>query len=295
MNETAWFLADLDVNHIAVPYSWTGNKYIPQPHFGSDCYPAGHLRTSVSQLNNFLLMYMNNGEYKSETLLDSATVEVMLTSQIPFKPHIYYLSDQEQGIQWIKCSLNGRTIWGHPGTMIGSRTQMWFDPEKNIGVIILTNGEPKHSDLFEITKELFSFADAQIINNVPPNTPEITGSTSGKNEIEYEYTFITTDPNEDDISYCIDWGDDSEERYIGPFPSGEEQTISHTWSENGVYVIKVKAQDIYGAESEWATLEVSMPKVKTYNLQMLFHHSLENHPYLFPFLQRLISLQYRAY
>jgi len=290
MDKTAWFLADLDINNIAVPYSWISKGYyLPYYHMGIDPYPAASLRTSASQLNNFLLMYMNYGEYNSEVILDRDTVENILTTQVPFVPHtITYLEEAEQGIQWLKCSINGRILWGHPGSGEGCRTQMWFDPEKNIGAIILTNGEPDQSNLFEITEKLFDFADEQITNNIPPNTPEINGLTSGENGTEYEYTFVATDPNEDDISYCIDWGDDSGEETIGPFPSGEEQTSSHTWSDEGTYIIKVKVKDFYGAESEWAELEISMPKTKTTNSPFLTF--LQNHPRLFPLLRQILGL-----
>jgi hypothetical protein len=98
--------------------------------------------------------------------------------------------------------------------------------------------------------------------NNPPETPSITGRSSGKAGEEYEYTFVTTDPDGDNVSYCIDWGDETGEVCIGPYESGEEARLAHTWSEQGRYTIKVKARDSEGAESDPATLEVSMPKNK---------------------------------
>jgi hypothetical protein len=47
------------------------------------------------------------------------------------------------------------------------------------------------------------------------------------------------------------------------------------------------AEDIYGAESDWATLEVSMPKNKIINP---FERFLEQHPYMFPILKYLLKL-----
>jgi hypothetical protein len=96
----------------------------------------------------------------------------------------------------------------------------------------------------------------------PPLEPNINGPTSGKAGEEQVYKFNAIDPDGDDVSYCIDWGDESGEVCIGPFPSGTEQTSSHTWDEEGIYIIRVKARDIHGAESDWATLEMTMPKSK---------------------------------
>ena len=126
------------------------------------------------------------------------------------------------------------------------------------------------------------------IGNEPPTKPDIEGPTSGKPGVEYPYRLCSTDPDGDDISYCINWGDGSGEVCIGPFPSGQEATAKHTWSDEGTYTIKAKAKDTYGAESDWATLEVSMPRNKQFN--SLFLRFLENHPHLFPILRQLLGL-----
>ncbi len=93
----------------------------------------------------------------------------------------------------------------------------------------------------------------------PPYPPTITGPTYGNSGTAYSYEFKTIDPNGDDVYYYIDWGDDTLEEWIGPHTSGEEITISHTWIERGTYEIKAKAKNIYGTESEWGYLEVTMP------------------------------------
>ena len=119
-----------------------------------------------------------------------------------------------------------------------------------------------------------------------PCTPKINGATSGSAGKEKYYNFSATDPDGDNISYCIDWGDESEEFCIGPFPSGEEITSSHSWNEEGDYTLRVKARDTYGAESNYATLQVSMPKTNKFNRPFL--KFIENHPNMFPMLEKLL-------
>ena len=102
--------------------------------------------------------------------------------------------------------------------------------------------------------------------NSPPNTPIITGSTDGKTGKTYTYQAITSDPNNDEIYYYFDWGDDSEDNWIGPYNSNEYCEASHTWNEKGTYSIKVKAKDENGLESDWGTLEVSMPRIKIFSI-----------------------------
>jgi thiol-disulfide isomerase/thioredoxin len=105
--------------------------------------------------------------------------------------------------------------------------------------------------------------------NNPPETPTIEGPTSGKPGEEYAYTLYATDPDDDDIYYCIDWGDGNES-CIGPFPSGTRATAKHIWQEEGVYIIKAKTKDIDGAESEEEWLKVTIPKGLNTNVLLQF-------------------------
>ena len=63
---------------------------------------------------------------------------------------------------------------------------------------------------------------------------------------------------------------------------------SHVWDEKDIYIIRAKAKDSNDAKSDWATLEVSMPKNKAINTPFL--QFLENHPRLFPLLRQLLKL-----
>jgi hypothetical protein len=88
--------------------------------------------------------------------------------------------------------------------------------------------------------------------NIAPNPPEINGPSGGGVGNDYEYSFVATDPNLDEISYFIEWGDGSFEDWIGPYSSGEEIFVSHSWSEDGKYNIRAKAKDIKDYESTWS-------------------------------------------
>ena len=102
------------------------------------------------------------------------------------------------------------------------------------------------------------------IPNQPPNKPTIIGETNGAIQKSYNYTIQTTDPDQDDVQYLIDWGDNNK-TLNGFNQSGKKITISHIWDTKGIYNIKVKAIDYRYAESDWATLEVNMPKTHIYN------------------------------
>jgi hypothetical protein len=96
--------------------------------------------------------------------------------------------------------------------------------------------------------------------NNPPNIPVGDGPISPKMGVEYEYVFYTTDPEDDNVSYYIDWGDGNIEDWIGPYSSGEEIVVSHAWNKSGWYTLRCKAKDHpYEDESDWLEITFKVP------------------------------------
>jgi len=126
-------------------------------------------------------------------------------------------------------------------------------------------------------------------DNNPPSTPIIDGPTSGKPGVEYEYTFVSTDDDNDELYYLIDWGDGIED-VTSVFPSGVEAHANHTWTNKGTYTIKAKAKDPYMAESEWGQLIVTMPRNRVLS-NSLFLRFLQQFPNTFPILRYILGLQ----
>lgn len=101
-----------------------------------------------------------------------------------------------------------------------------------------------------------------VTENQPPNVPEINGTTKGKPNVEYTYKLKTSDPNNDDVYYYVDWDDGSNSGWVGPFTSGEEISLNHSFSKKGRYKISARAKDIYNLTSNLVTLEITIPKIK---------------------------------
>lgn len=93
-----------------------------------------------------------------------------------------------------------------------------------------------------------------------PNIPKIEGPAQGTEGIEYTYRFSTVDPDNHDLFYYIIWDDNTNSGWLGPYSSGEEIFLTHSWSEKGKYIILAIAKDVYGAESEWGEFEVEIPR-----------------------------------
>jgi hypothetical protein len=136
-------------------------------------------------------------------------------------------------------------------------------------------------------------SDAWVIKlkkeNQPPNPPTIDGPTSGSPDTEYSYTIVANEPDADEIYYYIDWDDGEIEDWFGPLGSCVPQTISHTWAEEGNYIIKAKAKDISDAESDWSEFEVEIPRNKAF-FNSYLQRFLELFPNIFSLIRRILIL-----
>jgi hypothetical protein len=94
------------------------------------------------------------------------------------------------------------------------------------------------------------------ISNKNPNKPKITGKRICTAENTYEFTFKAEDADGDQIHYYVNWGDNTDTGWVGPFESGDIFTVEHSWSDTGSFSIRAKAKDIFETESEWATYQV---------------------------------------
>jgi len=108
------------------------------------------------------------------------------------------------------------------------------------------------------------------IGDQPPDNPSIYGAVQGKPGVEYEYGFVSTDPENDNLTFDINWGDGLIETDLGPVQSGEFFTRSHTWDNPDTYTIKVRANDNYNYSSTWTEQKIIVyTKGKSSNFNLL--------------------------
>jgi len=125
--------------------------------------------------------------------------------------------------------------------------------------------------------------------NNPPSTPKIEGKRKFKEGEggRYPYTIHSVDPEGYDVLYLIDWLDGNTSGWFGPYRSGEKFTKNITIpSVDGIWTLfKIKAKDIYDAESDWAILEIEVSRTRA-SSYLRFEWLLDS----FPMLERLLTL-----
>ena len=96
--------------------------------------PAGSASTAVTDMSRFMLAFLQGGELDGNRILESSTVNAMLTRQF---------SNDERlsgfGFGFYEMPFAGYRIWGHKGETDFFRTLLILLPEKNLGIYVAFN------------------------------------------------------------------------------------------------------------------------------------------------------------
>ena len=162
MPQTSWFLARIDRDRHAVPYTWfdggeargpawgglpqgviqdadtssadlVAGGYRPNCLYNHPNYPDGFLRTSVRQLARYTRAYLNGGLLGENRILAETTVREMLTPQRTEE-------GLAQGLTWYATRrFDGEWAWGHSGGDPGVNTDVRMLPSRGVAAIAFAN------------------------------------------------------------------------------------------------------------------------------------------------------------
>jgi len=173
--------------------------------------------------------------------------------------NVGYYDDGKSSNSWDKGPTTGGNYWSD------------YNGEDDNGDGI---GETPYKIHGTTDKDNYPFMNQNGWNSHAPTKPTINGPASGIKDNKYEYTFCSTDPDEDNVYYWIEWGDGTNTGWVGPFSSGETIKKTHTWSNSGIYTLKAKAKDTNNVESDWSSMTITMPRTKRFNID--FFEKLSN-------------------
>ena len=128
-----------------------------------------------------------------------------------------------------------------------------------------------------------------IIENYSPDMPEIKGPRFVKPHVKHNYTFKAIDPEGDNISYEIRWGDNTSDKWIGAYISGEEMIRNHTYDKPGLYTIIARGKDTNDLIGPWGIFTILVPKAKQI-INPIFFQFKERFPNAFPILRHILGL-----
>jgi hypothetical protein len=92
-----------------------------------------------------------------------------------------------------------------------------------------------------------------IPGNSAPSVPTVyCSSTSGGLTKALSFTFTSTDPEANQVSYQVDWGNDISS-WSEVKSSGVGYAVTHLWTQQGIYLIKARSRDVGGAVGDWSS------------------------------------------
>lgn len=147
MNNSAWFLKEVDMKKHAIPYVATD---LPLPFYSLTTYPDGGLITSAADLSKYE-MEMINSLNNHPKLLSKESVEIMFSPAFSLDslPQNFNASKRTKGVFW---NLYTDGFIGHDGDDPGVSTNILFN--KNCGIIFMTNiYMDDRSDFLNVLKE----------------------------------------------------------------------------------------------------------------------------------------------
>jgi len=114
----------------------------------------------------------------------------------------------------------------------------------------LTDGlNQKSTDTLQLT----------VYENQGPTDLRIIGPNKANTGNTEPFTFTAADPEQDTLSYYIDWGDGTNTGWINDIKSGQEILREHNWNEEKTTTITFKVKDAYGMENS-KTHEINIKK-----------------------------------
>jgi CubicO group peptidase (beta-lactamase class C family) len=133
MDATSHYYPDLDATQVAALFDDSNNL---TQRTASWFYPIGGLFTSTGDWANFMRAILNGGSLDESRILQSASVDQMLTTITPLNNQLAYNSNI--GLIWREAAANPGWI-GHTGAGSQVTHVTEIDPVNRIGYVLFTN------------------------------------------------------------------------------------------------------------------------------------------------------------
>jgi hypothetical protein len=247
--------------------------------FSSDCPDDFSMFVYCGGFNTWSPTYMLYTNATGETFYYNVTYENIIIGNFTLVSSFNFTNDEMDEI-WDIIMANGffnlKSNYERESVLDGSFANITITGNgvtnsvqtENIDMYKLDNIIKMINSLSPGDYDLFYNA---LINHAPVTPGRPSGSLTGNVRDEYVYTSIGFDADNDSIYFMFDWGDKTNSGWVGPYNSGENVSLSHSWNKKGDYNVRVKAIDdpnndgnlSDGYETDWSdSLLISMPKGK---------------------------------
>jgi len=141
MEDSHWFLRDFaDVEGVARPHVVTDEGIASVEHYGFPTFPDGQLRAPARDLAQVLRIAMGEGTVDGHPFVEAERARALRTPAVDglndwyIRPYV-----AEQYFFWFGMELGERWIIGHDGDDEGVTSEMFWDPETGVGVVVVAS------------------------------------------------------------------------------------------------------------------------------------------------------------
>lgn len=129
MKNTSWFLKNLEEPAVAKPYVYVDSTgYVFKGHNGYPDFPAGQLRTSISDFAHLMKGYLNADS--TDFFLNLNTIKMITPNPTSAQTGFY---------TWYLAGAGKRIYYEHGGGDTGVSTTIFMDPGRKNAIIIFCN------------------------------------------------------------------------------------------------------------------------------------------------------------
>ncbi|MEM7369592.1 MAG: serine hydrolase [Bacteroidota bacterium] len=134
------------LDNVATPHSYRLGDIFPVSYRNVDNVgPAAAINSSVTDMGHWLQLQLNRGTYNKQNIVRPSIIAETHTSHTlrplsqtfrSLYPHTHF---RTYGLGWGKMDYHGNLLISHTGGMDGMYSYTGFIPEKNLGVVVLSN------------------------------------------------------------------------------------------------------------------------------------------------------------
>jgi CubicO group peptidase (beta-lactamase class C family) len=140
----------------------------PQPFELVEAAPAGAMSATPADMGNFMMAYLNGGNYSGGQILKPATIAQMWTQQVAPAPGMngfdlgFYQEDR-----------NGQEVVSHAGDTDVFHSDLHLLPKDNLGVYMTFNSAGKAGAVEKVRTDIFRAFLDRYFPYVPPRDPPV--------------------------------------------------------------------------------------------------------------------------
>jgi len=248
-------------SNLAYPHVWNEHfdKVSVVQEKGDNLAAAGFIYSSSNNMINYMKMLLNNGVYRDTTIISKEALSEIFKPQIlyPIQGSPFGNEFTSYGFGWWVTPKNDYKLIEHNGGIDGMAAKLFMIPEKNIGVIILTNISKEPASYLlkaKLLEQILEDKSLDFYDNVKKYRDQ---KVSSKNYHSYQITKINnTQPSYNLSSYSGAYFDEMYGDINIEMNSSRELEISFTHSSIFKGVLEHWHYDTY--KINW--YDVRMPK-----------------------------------